>query len=974
MAVGAGLIFFGNDLVLPDLQVVPEFERLPPPLQPKHERQRTVLRANGPPLTERGRQRGLAPLPHPPKLSARSSPSPSSAHPLPPMVMTAPSAAGSFGRIDSGGHTLPELHRRLTPLPSARETCEQEGPAESFRPTWPAGSSGHLAAVDPTTLPRIYSGICRSEVSKACAKLDEIMHATALHRAERNQEERKRSRWGAARWRDAQRRHERVSRQMAQRAAEEEERCRCERLALEKEQADARWKSALNRLRMRKDASQEALERQCNDVVLRTRFHGQPNGSDLCAKVDEHSASDVEPSCTWGLDDFDNGDSSADDSDDHEVTDGSDIASPRLHVGNVDATAGDSHQMQKPHGWRSRGVPLDVHIEFLRRVKKLKNAAARSVRTHEARKMRFERLPAAEREICEAALARSGKDPYTVSLSVKGLRTSLYEVGLGGIDISEQLAVLSVCTEAWDAATRFSILPEESTDGQHRGVNIYTFGTSVMPVVRRALEAARQPRLEEAFALRDISGSGRMPVAICAEALRSVVPEYLKPSAVTIKALELLGKDVRVARDAGSPAELAKAEEAKAAEEVGLHILQQLAAHFAEETQRERAAREWRVCEELGEPDLEPEVFWRMRPDLCLLQQLFTRHGNANGRLNAVLSAPFFKNFGFEGLSQATLHVDEDGLGFKDVLRMIQQIRTKVAAEEFSDCRPQFEQLATAKEGNKDMQLSVHDLSAFLEAVDLVPRNREEQEALSHAFEDALRHAPDASAALTFAETQHSLQRAREELCRLHRERECRAAIDQGFKEKELEDLYAVFAQIDADGSGAIDIAEMWHAVTTLGFKVTKTLFEATFKKFDVDGSGELDFSEYVRLLMVIRERDDVFHADRPVRSLGELTRSEQNHVFVSLRFAEDPEDLEDAVLLQRLCEAFYLDASSPLQNRLGVKTFQELIGAAERVAAESSACIGEVFDDAVPSGSRALDDTKLLRWAADGEQGEPQD
>lgn len=952
MTAGAGLIFFGNELSLPDLQVVPELERLPPPPQPKHEQQRTVLRGTGPPLTERGRQRGLVPLAHPPTLSARASPSPSPAHPLPPMVLTAPSnTAMSFGKTDGRRHLLPELHRGpvLLPLPSARELCEHSAFAEHFRPT----TSGHLAAVDPTTLPRIYSGICRSEVSSACAKLDEIVHATALHRAERNQEERKRSRRGAARWRDAQRRHERLSREMAQRVAEEEERCLNERLALEKEQADARWKNAFNRLRLRKDATQEAGQKQFKDAVPRTHFSDQ---------------TDIPAACTddigiEGFDSGDNGESSADASDGYEGIHGSDIASPT-----------DSRQVQKQHGWRSRGVPLDVHIEFLRRVKKLKNAAARSVRTHEARKMRFERLPEAEREICEAAFARFGKDPYRVCLSVDGLRSCLYEVGLGGIDTSEQLAVLSVCTEAWDAATRFNILPiEESTEGQQRGVNLYTFGTSVMPLVRRALDATRQPRLEEAFALRDISGSGRMPVAICAEALRSVVPGHINGSAVTLMALELLSKEVRAARDAGNTVEEAKMEEAQAAEEVGLSIIQQLAAHFAEETQRQRAAKERMVCEELGEPDLDPETFCRMRPDLCLLHELFLRHGNAKIRLNPNMSAPFFKNFGFEGLNQASLNVGKDGLGFKDVLRMIQQIRAKSESEEFGHCRPQFDELATqAAEDKKGKLIPVRDLPAFLEAVDLAPRNREEQEALSHAFEAALRSAPGASAALSFEDLQHCLQRAREELCREQRDRECRAAIDQGFKEKELEDLYAAFAQIDADGSGAIDICEMWHAVSTLGFKVTKNLFEATFKKFDVDGSGELDFSEYVRLLMVIRERDDVFHADRPVNSLGELSRAEMIHLYVSLRFTENAEELGDAVLLQHVCEAFYLDASSPLQNRLGVKTFQQLVGAAEKVAAENDTSGGaEELDESVPLLEKKYD-SSLLRWAADGEPEEP--
>ena len=55
--------------------------------------------------------------------------------------------------------------------------------------------------------------------------------------------------------------------------------------------------------------------------------------------------------------------------------------------------------------------------------------------------------------------------------------------------------------------------------------------------------------------------------------------------------------------------------------------------------------------------------------------------------------------------------------------------------------------------------------------------------------------------------------------------------------------LAAVFRQLDADGSGAIDLAEMKHALAALGLK--KVDAEEALKGFDTDGDGVVSLHEW---------------------------------------------------------------------------------------------------------------------------------
>ena len=60
--------------------------------------------------------------------------------------------------------------------------------------------------------------------------------------------------------------------------------------------------------------------------------------------------------------------------------------------------------------------------------------------------------------------------------------------------------------------------------------------------------------------------------------------------------------------------------------------------------------------------------------------------------------------------------------------------------------------------------------------------------------------------------------------------------------DKDLEAMYEVFCEIDEDGSGDIDLAEMIRVLELKRTKFNKRIFTL----FDEDGSGEIDFREFV--------------------------------------------------------------------------------------------------------------------------------
>ncbi|KAJ2743712.1 hypothetical protein GGI20_003534 [Coemansia sp. BCRC 34301] len=65
-------------------------------------------------------------------------------------------------------------------------------------------------------------------------------------------------------------------------------------------------------------------------------------------------------------------------------------------------------------------------------------------------------------------------------------------------------------------------------------------------------------------------------------------------------------------------------------------------------------------------------------------------------------------------------------------------------------------------------------------------------------------------------------------------------------EEEELKEAFCVF---DKDGNGFISAAELRHALTNLGEKLTQEEVDEMIQEADVNGDGQIDYDEFVKMM-----------------------------------------------------------------------------------------------------------------------------
>ena len=135
------------------------------------------------------------------------------------------------------------------------------------------------------------------------------------------------------------------------------------------------------------------------------------------------------------------------------------------------------------------------------------------------------------------------------------------------------------------------------------------------------------------------------------------------------------------------------------------------------------------------------------------------------------------------------------------------------------------------------------------------------------------------------------------------------------------EDLAAMFAKIDADGSGLVDFKEVHEALTVIWPYMDERGFRRAFQAADDDDSGEVDLEEFVQLVKFtvwlndnrhcIQELEDAFHAS------GEVGCSEFHYGSTALGFGGS--EGNSKYLYDKHCGKLGLD---PKQDSLGFEEF----------------------------------------------------
>lgn len=943
-----GVILFRNDVVFGEMQSL---------ALDVHEDIGEASRSEKLPLTDRGRST----LPDRLRERAALPPiaMPMSARQIRPGFLT---SSAIYGFNESGGKLIPDSRKEKarydsgqgnssssSSLPnSGRRTKESSGatsPAIGHLPSVPRSGkwvirpgteerrSGHVAAVDSTSLPRIYAPICKDDVHTAVDRLDQTVRAAAEHRRECSTKVAKIGREKAARWQQVQERRKQDHEERLRMAVEEQRRMREEAEMQAKVAADVRWKRAFERLKGRKSHAMEYIES--------ARASPTPLGSKSGDEYD--SPSPVVP---------------------YEKED--------LHVEKV---------VVKNLSWRVKSVPLDAHIEFLRKIQRLRNRCARAAQTYEARKMRFERLPEEERAMCEEAYLRFGPNPEHRVLDVPSTRECLYELGLRGVDIGEQLTVLRCVVEAHNHALKvakgFLTVEENAAPGEKSadtasaqsaidGINLYTFATNVVPAVRKELQLYRQPQVEIEFNAKDVTGEGLISIQSCVEIARThsqapcdwdastvlkvvestlteqevsllqlhLPPEIEQPKVEKVAVSDFIAsvKAQRAQKDKEDRA-IARAKERDEArinkQELNFDMARRLIGVFCEKAQLEQCAQERKIQDEFK---IDRDTFKALRADVPLLVKQFVEQTSESetGLLSEARMIKIFKDFGLSGVNDHLQHVGETGIDFTDMLKLLEQIRCDLESDAFDELREVFEEFVKPKQ-----RISVKEIRSFLDAESMLTETPGEKEALKKATQDVFAMSTDEDGFLGFKQFKRVMQRAREITNAVQHQKEVKAALENGFKESELDELHSTFDALDEDESGTIDAEEVWASVCSLGFKISRSVFDSVFAQVDEDDSGGLDFIEFLKLLRLIRDREGIFASSRQVKHLEDLLRVEMLHLLTYFKFNlnGEAEAFEDEALLDKVCECFNIDPTAPLLHRLNVKTFQDLCLAAAKEA-----------------------------------------
>lgn len=855
---------------------------------------------------------------------------------LPP-VGAVPAQPAATGELDVGAFQATGARRQVPghqtaygctgssrSSPTRNLGCPAPYPIEGMLGhTW---FSGHVAAIDSTSLPKIYSVICKDDVQRASARLDEAMRVTAARRRDCDAEVRQQCRRRAALWGRRE-----VRRQRRRRRAEEAAASAAAAFLSANKHAPKpcsppgkgapRWQRAIDRIAERK-AALERVPEQTGD--------------------DEEEQSDSQDE-EWQPDSASQGSSNEGEGESSQQL------KPRAEKLQRESTVHRLIALKGPG--HDRSVSLDAHLHLLRKMRKLRHRALKAVQSQEARKERYEKLPQKLRDACEMAYShfvtnQRVRPPRIVGVTY--LRACLHDVGLRGLTVQEEVALLHTCKEAVRVAAQQQAVLEAANDGNgtgQAGVDIYVFGTAIVPKVQRVLASIRHRELEEAFRRRD-EGTGKISMGDCEEIIKVNLELQIEPDDIAGSLEDVIQDKDKVENNDGY--------------ELNLHQLERLVSLASIQAERRRCARE-RHIQELH--DIERDTYLRIKPDVLRLHQLYKRHATGvPPRLPDKSCDKFFKELGLYG-STSGYHISgRDSIDFMGMLDLVEQIRCEVECQAFD-----FLQQSAFEYSRGSMRIAAEEVQNFLalartnraHGVNMVvqgpnssraeskrapvvalastPALDEAPDVIAHALLEALVGSRTEDGLLTWPEIRRALQRAREQTCRARRQIEVAVAIQNGFRESDLEELHNAFTRLDSDGSGLLDMEEAWEATNCLDLKMTRLAFKAAFSRVDEDDSGELDFFEFLVLLRLMRDREDVFAENRDVSVLGSLNRKELLHLLTYFNISFEGQEeakVSDSALLRQVCDCFAV--SPEAQVHVG-GTFQDLCLAAMKLTTNSS-------------------------------------
>lgn len=558
----------------------------------------------------------------------------------------------------------------------------------------------------------------------------------------------------------------------------------------------------------------------------------------------------------------------------------SEILAQGLENGEPDAGSPSSNAQPDPDDLLD-GINIQYGISKMRpersakdRLKLLKKLHKERIEKEEEERMKkdryhkYEALPEKERHHLWNAFKHFDRDD-SGTLDVSELKQCLTELGIRGNTGEEKQAITQLCTEI---SMLSSICPEvlkqmskeERASHVRRSggtkepveVGFYAFCVELVPAARFCLRKIRQGWVSEYFYRVDEKHSGVISIKAMNQALDNMA--------------EVGEVDLRVKNQVLNEV-LYDPKERRQRKEVDLDLFQQVVSAMSEHAQRRQRIRERKIQEQTG---LEDSTFDKVRSELATLWETFCRYdSDRSGYLDGNEYIEMVKSLGLlprdrvareeiDHMIKDTWEFrprDSPGIDIQSFVTLMLTIREKNGERKAEDQMRIFNWFDKDKSG----ELNIAEIGDVLEAMDMAPKTKEEQEDIAAIIQDL---DDNGNGEMDFEEFQIFTQRFTEKQRTRQMKEELQLCAQLGFSERQHKEFRQCFDQFDKDASNSLDVQEVRAVLSLLHLNVSAEHLRQAFDALDRDDSGVLEFPEFLHLMKMLHEKTGIFAGLRKMR------------------------------------------------------------------------------------------------------------
>lgn len=412
--------------------------------------------------------------------------------------------------------------------------------------------------------------------------------------------------------------------------------------------------------------------------------------------------------------------------------------------------------------------------------------------------------------------------------------------GSGSLDTNElrgALADLGYCPQSREEKLEFQQIMEEVDREGDGELDINEFEQAVVRVMTM-LRNLQRCELFEQFQLHDVDSTGSLSI----DEVFDILPE--------------LGLAPRIKEERQMIRECIAAVDVDDSKEVEFKEFEQLLVQVREGLHRMRRERRRSI---IHQSELAHGIVEAFKNEICELKDQFDRYDRDHSgfldraELNLLIAdcglGPRSKTEREE--MQALIDssdVDHNAqVTFQEFLHLILGIRGLSSQRRHEDLQELFSSFD--QDGSGSMSLA--ECSRLLENLGLSPKTRQEQRHIAVLLEAM---DEDGSGELDFDEFAHLCQRVQEMLQLVVHHEELQAAKSLHITATQLQEYKSVFHVLDPDESGKLTLATVRGIVDGLHIHISGDDLYEIFAEVDEDGSGAVEFSEFLKLISMVNE------------------------------------------------------------------------------------------------------------------------